>query len=279
VEIKAKLKNKSKYLYIIAFLAFFLEGIWFPQTDVTIWQGQINFLVQLSITSLGIFGIFIVFYVSRDLSRKDDMIFMIDQIHENEDLVNLSRNNLNEIVNDEIIIKYNEKYFIKKEIEFINTDLLKHQIVKIDRYINRFLKSKSIQSYLTSKGVDKLVEDEKSIEPKKRMQYIIWGLLTIIILSLFMYIGYSLPQNVFLDIPYGINIISGLILVLWIGFIIAVGNFGLFVLDLFFSIPIQGQYLSTFYKINQELDKLHNTIINEIGLLELMINESKEKVE
>jgi len=241
--------NKEKLYYFIILLTFFLFGCYKPQYDNIIWQEQINILLQLSLTSLGLFGIFIIFYINRDLTRRDEIqpIFNKIMFGTDDDLPHISFLNIRKYINDEAILNWYIQYKCEQ-----NKSCDSHQQNENERIIsqiNKLIRYQFFINYIRSLGVEPLNEDEQSSDHKVRLQYTLFGLVIVLLFALFMFVGYSLLPGIFENIPYGINLVSGIILAAWIGFILSVGNFAVFLFNLITTIPIRGQYVPRYHYV------------------------------
>lgn len=279
------MKIDSKRLFFIEYCItvfcvslFTLISIDYPITDEAIWRSQFNLLTQLSISTLSLLSVFIVFYKKWVVDTNQATEYEIDLAgQKSTPLLDYELDQLN--ARSETI----EKSFleIEKDLEQVTSEFRSRYQKDIEDFVCSTRRTKKkVRQYdmirsICSKGLPG--DDEK----KQTLILPIGGIAISAMVSLLVLTGSRFGQW---QLPYASNIISGLLTFDWVLYTISIVWFALFFINFVNGTLFKSQQnlclkcKKIFKEINDELDIQNNILYNVEGRLASDLKKEKDKV-
>lgn len=272
-------RSRENLMIIIILILGFLAGFVFPQKDPTVWKPYLTLLGQISIISLGFFGVYIVYLRGRDIQERRETDSLERQLAfgKNEPEGYSEGVAFDSVKNKEIMIWFEDEGTISKVREISKNDNGTNQKTAQEYQkraedlrsdIRRLLRARYILTNIISYDDDKQIQSTLETSSKSILKAVINGLSLVVCLTIasiaISILNLQIPGNITF-IP---NIITGWILILWIGYTITLVRFGLILSKVALLIPENGASIRFQRAYTEKADRAEEEIKRKIHALE-----------
>jgi hypothetical protein len=259
VEIALEYANRrdKAFFIIISVLLLIMSGVLGIIFPLSNWQSFLAIITQMSIVSIGLFGIYIIFYYNWSMIRRKSIIEATDSFYSSSS-ISCDPEYLQRMA--EFQHQQNEYSRIKHKMDS-NPSKFDYNFVDL---FNRWGKNLEADYYLLDKAVKINIfiekykktmsqSDREETIQRNHLSQPLFGVVFVAFISLIMNIIALGLNNAYPE--YQMQLITGILIFLFSIFTISIIGIGLFILDFARKMPIGVEFIEEIKKIGKEMEK------------------------